>query len=86
VVWECCSQAGVNGQELQDNLEGLLMQHKREYLFSLFTPKKVLLVTFSQLMHFVDKTVKYLSFLGILTNTCINSMTASLFLIDIISV
>ena len=48
--------------------------------------RKVLLVTFSQLRHFVDKTVKFLFFLSILTKTCINSMTASLFLIDIILV
>lgn len=56
-------------------------------VLSLHTQKrKVLLVTFSQLRHFVDKTVKFLFFLSILTKTCTNSMTTSLFLIDTISV
>lgn len=57
-------------------------------VLSLHTQKKekVLLVTFSQLRHSVDKTVKFLFFWSILTKTCINSMTASLFLIDIVSV
>lgn len=62
-------------------------EQKGILVLSLHTQKrKVLLVTFSQLRHFVDNTVKFLSFLSILTKQCINSMTAVLFLKDIVSV